>query len=178
VYVARNPKDVAVSYYHHYCHMLCYKGNKDNFVEGFANDLTLYSPINSHILEFWKIRDEPNILFLFFEDMKKNLEGAVKKVIDFFDKSYTQEEIDKLCKHLSFDSMKQNKMINMDSLLVTMKKAAGETNSDDNGFSFIRKGQIGSFKKELSGEQNKMLDDYCNDPKFKNFKFAYRFRQF
>lgn len=172
--MARNPKDVAVSYYHHHCHLHSYKGTKEDFFEAFAKDLTMYSPFNSHVLEFWKIRNNPNILYLFYEDMKKDLETEVKKVIDFLGKKYSQDEIEKLCKHLSFDSMKQNKMINKNDEIRMLKEAAGEKYSEKE-FSFIRKGQVGAYKKEMSVEQNQMLDDYCNNPKFKEFDFEYKF---
>ncbi|KAG5678030.1 hypothetical protein PVAND_007737 [Polypedilum vanderplanki] len=174
IYVARNPKDVAVSFYHHHCHLHAYKGTKEDFFEAFAKDLTLYYPFNSHVLEFWKIRNNSNILFLFYEDMKKDLENEVKKTMEFLGKKYSQDEIEKLCKHLSFDSMKQNKMINKNDEIRMLKEAAGEKYSEEE-FSFIRKGQVGAYKSEMSAEQNQMLDDYCNDPKFKEFDFAYKF---
>ena len=91
VYVARNPKDVIVSFFHHhrlfYLHE--YTGDIDKFAEYFMNDegncmhpeLTVsseanflfsvyYSPFFAHVLEGWARRDHPNFLFIFYEDMK------------------------------------------------------------------------------------------------------------
>ena len=33
----------------------------------------MYSPFFPHLDEAWKVRDNPNILFLFYENMKKDL---------------------------------------------------------------------------------------------------------
>ena len=130
--------------------------------------------MNDHILDFWKIKDQSNILFLFFEDMKRNLDQEVKKAMKFLGKNYSQEEIDKLCVHLSFDSIKDNKMINKKEEIRMLKESAGEK-FDPNEFSFVRKGQVGGCTKELSVKENEMLDEYSKWSKFEEFDFEYRF---
>jgi len=154
--------------------MLEYKGTKNDLIKAFVSDLAFNSPMNGHVLDFWKIRDEPNILFLFFEDMKRNLDQEVKKVIKFLGKNYSQEEVDKLCKHLSFESIKSNKMVNKDEEIKEMMNSVGRTFKEDE-FSFIRKGEVGTFKNELSSEEIKMLDEYAKDSKLEAAGFAYKF---
>lgn len=75
VYVARNPKDALVSYYHHnkLIKLHDYRGNLETFAEYFMNGTVLHGPFFGHILEAWAKRDHPNLLFLFYEDMKKVL---------------------------------------------------------------------------------------------------------
>lgn len=71
VYVARNPKDMCVSYYH-YCKLVHgLHGSFDEFCDLFIQGKTPIGPIWDHILGFWEQRDEPNVLFLKYEDMKK-----------------------------------------------------------------------------------------------------------
>ena len=36
-----------------------------------------------HLLSWWKHRNDPNVLFLFFEEMKQDLESVVKVVASF-----------------------------------------------------------------------------------------------
>jgi hypothetical protein len=105
VYVRRNPKDVIVSYFHHWHNFAGYTGTVEDYAKDFLKDLCQYSPYLDHIIEYTKL-DYPNILHLSFEDMKRDLRGAVDKVCDFFDKKYTDDELDALCEHLEFKNMK------------------------------------------------------------------------
>ena len=46
-----------------------------------------------HVLEWWKHRDAENILFLKYEDMKKDYCGVVKKIAEFMGYSLKEEVI-------------------------------------------------------------------------------------
>jgi hypothetical protein len=173
VYVARNPKDAAVSWFHHHRHLHVYKGTKEDFMKAFLKDEMLYSPFNEHILEFWKIRNDPNILFLFYEDMKKDLKKEVRRAINFVGKEYSDDQVEKLVQHLSFETMQKNKRINKEDEIKMLKESAGETYNPEE-FSFIRKGIVGGWKKDLSDAENEQFDSYMNHPEFKKFGFAYR----
>jgi hypothetical protein len=71
VYVTRNPKDMCVSYYH-YCKLIHgLHGSFDEFCDLFIQGKTPIGPIWDHILGFWEQKDEPNVLFIKYEDMKK-----------------------------------------------------------------------------------------------------------
>ena len=88
IYVRRNPKDVIVSYYHHWRNFAKYTGTIEEYAHEFMKDLCQYSPYIEHIIEYTKL-DYPNILHLCFEDMKKDLRGAAVAVSEFFDKKYS-----------------------------------------------------------------------------------------
>jgi len=71
VYVTRNPKDMCVSYYH-YCKLIHgLHGSFEEFCDLFIQGKTPIGPIWDHILGFWEQKDEPNVLFIKYEDMKK-----------------------------------------------------------------------------------------------------------
>ena len=72
-------------------------------------------------MDFWNLRDEENILFITYEEMKDNIELAIGKCISFLNKSYKQEQIQRLAKHLSFDSMRNNPSCNNDVLVQNAK---------------------------------------------------------
>ncbi|XP_070498411.1 sulfotransferase 1B1-like [Chironomus tepperi] len=165
IYTARNPKDTAISWYHHHTNLHGYTGTKADFIEAFAKDLVPYSPMNEHVIDFWNIRSQPNILFLFFEDMKRNLDQEVKKVVKFMEKDYSQDEIDKLCVHLSFDSIKNNKMINKEEIIKQVMEMTGREYNPEK-YTFIRKGKVGGYKKELTIEQNELMDEYIKKAEF------------
>ncbi|KAL7051812.1 hypothetical protein ACKWTF_004639 [Chironomus riparius] len=165
IYVTRNPKDASVSWFYHHRNMGMYEGAKTDFIEAFVKDLTLFSPMNDHVIDFWNIRFQPIILFLFFEDMKRNLSQEVKKVMKFMEKDYLQDEIDKLCVHLSFDSIQKNKMINKEEIIEQMSSMTGKEYNPQK-FSFIRKGKVGGYKQELTPEENEMLDEYIKKAEY------------
>jgi hypothetical protein len=166
---------VAISYYHHYRHLHAYTGTKEDFLNAFLEEKVLYSPMNKHALDFWKLaKDNSNVLFLFYEDRKKDLDGEVKKVAEFLGKKYSQEEIDNVCNHLSVDSMRKNPSCNYVDIIDAIKSAGGCEASDEK-FQFIREGKTGSHKKEMSEDQIKKFDQYMNHPDFEKHGFAYKF---
>merc|ERR1712071_218459 len=154
VYVARNPKDVIVSYFHHHRLVNCqnYTNDIDKFAEYFMNDELYYSPFFGHILEGWAKRDHPNVLFLFYEDMKRNLRGEIEKVCKFLGKSLSDEQLELLTKHLHFDNFSKNRAVNYETT-----KEEGFANDTGN---FIRKGKTGDWKNHFTPELNRRLDEW------------------
>ncbi|XP_066994996.2 luciferin sulfotransferase [Anabrus simplex] len=72
VYVTRGAKDVLVSYYNHHRLLNGYTGSLRDFAEVFMSESVVYwDPFWKHILDFWKIRNEENILVNSYEEMKK-----------------------------------------------------------------------------------------------------------
>ena len=72
VYVFRNPKDVAVSFFHHYTTLHSYLGGIEEFVDCFVNELILWSPYHQHISSFLELSEmQYNVLLTRYEDMKK-----------------------------------------------------------------------------------------------------------
>ncbi|XP_028406628.1 estrogen sulfotransferase-like isoform X2 [Dendronephthya gigantea] len=60
-----------------------------------------------HLMSWWEHRNDPNVLFLFFEDMKDDLESAVRKVASFIGIE-DDERIKKAVEMSSFEFMKSN----------------------------------------------------------------------
>ena len=57
------------------------------------------------------------MLIYSYEDMKEDLEQVVRKVADFLDKKIPEEKMSLLLEHLSFDSMKNNPMVNKSDIV-------------------------------------------------------------
>lgn len=108
IYVARSVKDAVVSFYHFANFGVCvFNGNKEGFVEAFMKDDLYYSPYWPHVLEFYHMRNEPNVFFTSYERMHMDLRGVIKELCVFLGKRIPNQEIlDKAIDHLSFDSMK------------------------------------------------------------------------
>lgn len=106
IYTARNPKDVTTSFMHHYKHLHGFKGSKQDFLDGILADKIIYCPMVKHATEFWTVSHLDHVLFLHYEDMKRNLAKILLQVCQFFGKTFTPTQLAELEQHLSFDSMK------------------------------------------------------------------------
>lgn len=66
IYVARNPKDAMVSFYHH--HKLIkahgYVGDLPTFAKRMTKDQLMGNPFFPHLEEAWEQRNHPNMLFM------------------------------------------------------------------------------------------------------------------
>ncbi|KAF0289621.1 Sulfotransferase 1A4 [Amphibalanus amphitrite] len=124
VYVARNPKDALVSYYHHHKLFLTY-GFDGTFEEFFD-------------LQAWEKRLHPNLLFVFFEEMELNLTVVIRRVADFLRKNLSDEDVAALHSHLQFSAMSENPHVQLHWL-----REAGLLSE---GHSLFRRGRTGDWK--------------------------------
>lgn len=96
-----------------------YSGSLELLTELFLRDIgPEYAPFFSNVLGYWNRREHENILVTFYEDMQRDLPSVIRKVADFLDKkAMSDDDVAKLCDHLSFDKMKANPMTNLDGLI-------------------------------------------------------------
>ena len=74
-----------------------------------------------HLLSWWQHRNDPNVLFLFFEDMKDDLESVVRKVAAFMGIE-NEEAIKKAVENSTFEFMKKNEKKFSDSRVARYHK--------------------------------------------------------
>lgn len=157
IYVARNPKDVVLSFLHHtrFMKFINYVGTLDQFVDYFVNSQLIYGPYWEHLREAWLRRDHPNMHFLFYEDMKADPKAELRKLNQFLGTDLTEEQLEKIVHYTSFESMKKHeqealKGKNMDAFVnqEVVKKDGG----------FYRKGEAGGWKEQLTEEQVAKID--------------------
>ena len=112
IVVVRDPKDVLVSAYHfenRFFEMMV--GDRvplNSFVDGFLAKRFIYIDWADHTAGWWAIRHQPNLLFLFFEEMKADLSGTVQKTADFLGVALSAEAFGKVAEKSSYRVMKQN----------------------------------------------------------------------
>ncbi|XP_070577955.1 sulfotransferase 1E1-like [Ptychodera flava] len=165
IYVARNPKDVAVSTFHFVQKELpainkkAYDGFSD-FLPDFMNarngiHTVVYdgSTWPSHVLTWWKRRHEPNVCFVTFEDMKKDLPGNIRIISEFLGVKLSDDVIQRIAEHCSFDKMKQNPVSLKSDYCVNVLKVDPSLESP-----FVRKGQVGGWKSVFSEADNETFD--------------------
>ncbi|GMS90513.1 hypothetical protein PENTCL1PPCAC_12688, partial [Pristionchus entomophagus] len=169
VYVARNPKDNAVSYFHFH-QMAKHFGNQmdltwKEFFPLFCSGFVCAGNWFKHVPAYWKFaHDHQNVKFVVYEDMKNDLGAVMEDLEQFIGVPLTKEQRTKVVEHCSFGSMKDNKMTNRDGLALF----------DDKGPKFMRKGIVGDWKNYFTVAQNEEFDElYKQQLAGSGVKFAF-----
>ncbi|XP_059489704.1 luciferin sulfotransferase-like [Neocloeon triangulifer] len=158
IYVSREVKDVIVSYFHHKRFFYGYKADFETFCKSFMKNEILFCPFWGHIKDFWGLRNEENILFVTYEDMQKDLAVVVQLVAKLLlEKELPDEQVQKLCTHLNFKEMKNNKSVNFEAYAEVLK---AKNISSDESCCFIREGKSGSWRSEMSEALAMEVDDW------------------
>ncbi|XP_068242972.1 sulfotransferase 1A3-like [Palaemon carinicauda] len=158
VYVARNPKDVVVSFHHHSRVMKesDYVGHFDDFVQYFVDDDLLYGPYWLHLKEAWEKREHPNLHFIFYEDLKGNTLEELKKLDTFLGTNLTEAQLKGILKYTSFEEMKaRDEKIQKESEWFKVSRNVDIVEKEGGLF---RKGQAGDWKNKLTPEQVEKMD--------------------
>ncbi|XP_047636118.1 sulfotransferase 1A1 isoform X1 [Phacochoerus africanus] len=154
VYVARNAKDVAVSFYHFYRMAKVHPdpGTWDSFLEDFMAGEVSYGSWYQHVQEWWELRHTHPVLYLFYEDMKENPKREIQKILEFVGRSLPEETVEDIVQHTSFQEMKNNAMTNYRTLPSDLL--------DHSISAFMRKGITGDWKSTFTVAQNERFEAY------------------
>ncbi|XP_059011682.1 sulfotransferase 1A1 [Mustela nigripes] len=156
VYVARNAKDVAVSFYHFYRMAKVHPdpGTWDCFLEKFMAGEVSYGSWYQHVREWWELSHTHPVLYLFYEDMKENPKREIQKILKFLGRSLPEETVDLIVQQTSFKEMKKNSMANYSTIPADIM--------DHSVSAFMRKGITGDWKTTFTVAQNERFDaDYA-----------------
>ncbi len=180
IYVARNPKDTAVSFY-----AFVDRISKatvgftpfswDLFLKLFLSGKLWFGDWYDHVLGWWVCRDEPNVLFLKYEDMKKDLPGAVRMVAEFLGHDLEPDVIARITRQCTFKDMQTNPTTNYawavrnltDNLetkypLLRVKQLwtsrRHHSAESTEGQFMMRKGVVGDWKNQFSPKQSAEFD--------------------
>ncbi|CAN8012910.1 unnamed protein product, partial [Ixodes pacificus] len=91
IYVARNPWDTCVSFFHHVKtrpHYRFQDGSFKEFVEAFVKGRVGIGDHLDHVLSGYALRHEANVLFLTYEELKEDTAGSVLKIAKFLGDPY------------------------------------------------------------------------------------------
>ena len=81
-----------------------------------TQDQLIGNPFFLHLEEAWEKRNHPNMLFLFYEDMKRDLGSVIDQVCKFLDSPLTKEKKDQLIDHLDIKNFRNNPAVNITDL--------------------------------------------------------------
>lgn len=164
VCVVRDPRDVLVSFYHFFEGWMFEAGSVD--MAEFARELFLAGASKSgryweHVASYWRERERPEVLMMAFEDIKADLDTAVRRVADFID---LPSDIDREARiavateQARFGFMKAHESQFDDHLLRDLREPylglpPGGTCSK------VRSGRVGDHAGRLTPEVVAMLDE-------------------
>ncbi|NXH11323.1 ST1D1 Sulfotransferase, partial [Bucco capensis] len=157
IYMARNPKDVVISYYYFYQMAKLHPdpGTLSEFLEDFMAGKVAYGSWYKHVRGWWEKKNEKQLLYLFYEDMKKNPRQEVQKILRFLGKEMTEETVTKILHHTSFQQMKKNRAANYETVPSDMM--------DHSISPFLRKGTTGDWKNHFTVAQNERFDQHYRE---------------
>ncbi|XP_077538035.1 sulfotransferase 1C2-like [Haemaphysalis longicornis] len=115
IYVARNPYDCCVSFFYHTKNFPVYHyedGTFDDFFDKFIAGKVDFGDYLDHLLSWYAHRNDANVLFVTFEDLKRDPGAWVLRVAEFMGEDYVsrlREDkglLEKIVSAVSFTRMK------------------------------------------------------------------------
>nr|XP_037290597.1 sulfotransferase 1C2-like [Rhipicephalus microplus] len=91
IYLARNPWDVCVSFYNMVTDVSIWNfqdGTFEEFVDAFLETDLGYGTYFDHVATGYALKDEPNVLFITYESIKRDTRGAVLRLSQFLGEQY------------------------------------------------------------------------------------------
>lgn len=179
IYVARNPYDCAVSFYH-FSLGLTPKSVTDvsfgRFLELFLTGKVMYGDYFDHLLPWYGRRSDANVLFITYEDMKADLKAQVLRIAEFLGEDHgkalhkDEQLVTRIVDACSLESMKVffkdkpqervKKMTQAASKLSVVDQAPLQNIPTEHietheGSGFVRKGIVGDWKNYFTADQIK-----------------------
>lgn len=159
IHVLRNPKDTAVSYYQFFIQMknMAYEGNFEGFLKYFLSEefVAVGGSWFTYVKE-WEEAKRTNtqlrVLYLRFEDMKKNLHENIVKITKFLELDRSDDFLRDVESHVTFEHMKKEHDTECGATDRWTNNAVGGR------LPVYRKGVIGDWKNKFTVAQNERFD--------------------
>ncbi|KAK6921050.1 Sulfotransferase domain [Dillenia turbinata] len=160
VYICRDPKDAFVSWWYHANYFYDKEPiSLEKAFDLFCQGIVLFGPFWDHCLEYWEASSErpDKILFLKYEDIKRDPSYYVEKLADFMGYPFSLQEkadgcVKKIIEFCSFETLSNlevNKSGKLGSVIVDGEYPAKI---------FFRKGKIGDWVNHLTVDMANRLD--------------------
>ena len=166
IYVAREPKDTAVSNFYFARNGVggpeYRSATFDEFFDKYIDGQVIYGDYFDHLMGWWEHVNDDNVLFLTYENMKKDPHASVLQVARFisndsvdYEKLLTENNclvLNRIVENTSFQCMKRD-------IEVVVQTATNSSSGDsrmDKGVAvtdFFRKGIVGDWMNHFSDQQ-------------------------
>ena len=154
ILVIRDPKDVFVSSYHFFVKDGPFSFTNlsvASWLEIFLSDrFFMGGSWGAATAAYWAQRDKPNVLICSFKEMRRDLEGTVRRVSAFLGMDASPEVIRRATERSSFDFMKR----------IDDKFSTGKFLSFRKPAAMMRKGSDGGSTELITAAQARRIDEY------------------
>ncbi|CAN7995487.1 unnamed protein product [Ixodes hexagonus] len=186
VYVARNPWDCCVSCYHlvHEAPAFNFSaGTFEHFLDAFLEGRFGFGDYFEHVHLGYKLKDEPNVFFVTYEELHSNKAGVILRLAYFLGEEYrrTLEENEDVFRNVlkksTVDFMKGfmrpsseelNRALSRNPELPEELKNISESKARETQINILRKGEPGGWKQYFKTETTKKMQDAI-DEKIKRY---------
>lgn len=183
IYINRNPRDCCVSQYHFTkMERLHEKSNLsfDEYFEDFIRGNVMFGDYFDHVLEWYKHRNDSNVHFVTYENLKRNPRREILKIANFIGEEYgkyileNEKVMENILNYSSFENMKKDANKSMDmyfrcdnifnnreipsGLKASLQCVRAEGKKYEPITEFVRKGIIGDWKNYFKEDQLKRLE--------------------
>lgn len=162
IHVARNPKDVAVSYFHLYRSLEdlgYFQGSWSKFFRLFLSGKVVAGDWFDYEADWaWKCEQHKDrILLVKYEDLRFDHLKAVRKIAKFLGRTLSASQEEEIIHRTSFSVMQKNKCTNF--------SMADKLNHEIS--QFIRKGMVGDWRNYFTDEQYRAFEKRCRQLRHK-----------
>ncbi|XP_077522182.1 sulfotransferase ssu-1-like [Amblyomma americanum] len=184
--VVRNPFDVCVSFYHHTKEKPSYNVPNmtfDDYFENFVHGTVSFGDYFDHLLSLYEHRDDPNVLFLTYEELKENARAQVLRIADFLGSEYGKmlRENEEILKRILDGSDFKNMQAVVDSggsilhrlldlpperalkSLELYREPLKKRLESKGDVRFLRKGVVGDWRSHFSGSQIEKMKERISE---------------
>lgn len=147
IYIARNPKDVCASYFHFESGKAWsgeYHGAWEHWLKIFMAGRVQRGDWFDHVLGWWAQREAGNLLFLRYEDLKRDFAGELRTIADYLGRDLPDQVFARIERAATFSEMKSSWFSGHREI------------TDFEGF--FRKGEVGSWKEQFTVAQSEAFD--------------------
>lgn len=158
VYVARDGRDVAVSYYFYLKKFrnISEEISFHEFLEKFNQGaLDNFSSWGEHVVGWLSCQSPDNLLLIKYDDMKQDTLGCLKRVLSFSNIDFDMQKAKAAVEASSFKNMQKQE----DS----QKENIERFKSSNTGIRFVRKGKTGEWKNFFTAEAEKKFVEVHGD---------------
>jgi hypothetical protein len=151
--VVRDPKDVFVSSYHFIRDgtLGALMPSKEKWLSTYLSRDAISGSWAEHLYGWWQMRQRPNVLFLTYEQMQRDLTGSVRRMATLMGVALSETQLADVLRQASFEHMKS----------IAHRFDLGTRHPAHRaGGRMIRRGQSGGSAELLTAEEQQRIDGH------------------